>query len=66
MQAGNEVLGGDGYAGELFTISGKQVLTAGFREILEHLAIEENPLPEFTEGEEVYTALLTYHEYQID
>ena len=65
MQAGNEVLDGDGFAGELFAVSGKRVLTAGFTEILEHLAIEENPLPEFTEGEEVFTAMPTYM-YQID
>ena len=52
-QAGKEVLNADGYTGELFTASGKRVLTAGFTEIMEHLAIVDEQLPDFSEGEEV-------------
>ena len=43
----------DGYAGELFTASGKRVLSPGFTEIMEHLAIVDDQLPDFSEGEEV-------------
>lgn len=53
MQAGNDILQNDGYTGELFSASGKRVLTAGFTEIMEHLAVVEEQLPEFSEGEEV-------------
>jgi DNA topoisomerase IA len=53
VQAGKEVLNDDGYTGELFTASGKRVLTPGFTEVMEHLAIMDEQLPEFSEGEEV-------------
>lgn len=60
LQTGNETLNEDGYIGELFTASGKRVLTAGFTEIMEHLAIVEESLPEFAEGEEVRNTLQFY------
>ena len=52
--AGNGPAGSlQGYEGEAFTASGKRVIDPGFTEIMEHLKITEESLPEFAAGDDV-------------